>query len=93
MAAIVIVSASVVGCSRLAFARRPVRNFLVTHGGVRAGFVIIPVHFNIIKHNVPFVTHLILSTEFADNIAPHLSQPTATAGGGDWFVNGGDQAD
>ena len=62
------------------FARRPVRNFLVTHGGVRAGFVIIPVHFNIIKHNVPFITHLILSTEFADNIAPHLSQPTATAG-------------
>ena len=75
------------------FARRPVRNILVTHGGARAGFVIIPVHFNIIKHNVPFVTHLILSTEFADNIAPHLSQPTATAGGGDWFVNGGDQAD
>ena len=53
------------------FARRPVRNFLVTHGGVRAGFVIIPVHFNIIKHNVPFVTHLILSTEFADNIILH----------------------
>ena len=75
------------------FARRPVRNFLVTHGRVRAGFVIIPVHFNIIKHNVPFVTHLILSTEFADNIAPHLSQPTAIAGGGGWFVNGGDQAD